>query len=45
VTLSFPGQSYTEPRLLALAYAFEQAIRARASPPTTPALPGENISY
>ncbi len=45
VTLSFLGQSYTEPRLLALAYAFEQATRARVSPPTTPALPGENISY
>ncbi len=45
VTLSFMGLSYSEPRLLALAYAFEQATHARVSPPTTPALAGEKISY
>jgi amidase len=45
VTLSFLGSSYSEPRLLALAYAFEQAARARVSPSTTPALSGEKISY
>jgi amidase len=45
VTLSFLGTSYSEPRLLALAYAFEQAAPARVAPPTTPALPGETITY
>ncbi len=45
VTLSFMGASYSEPRILALAYAFEQATHARATPATTPALPGETISY
>ena len=43
VTLSFLGNAWSEPRLLGLAYAFEQATRARIDPPTTPALPGETI--
>jgi amidase len=45
VTLSFMGAAYSEPRLIALAYAFEQATHARVNPPTTPALPGETITY
>ncbi len=45
VTLSFLGSSFSEPRLLALAYAFEQATHARVAPATTPALPGETITY
>ncbi len=45
VTLSFMGSAYSEPRLLALAYAFEQATHARATPSTTPALKGETITY
>ena len=45
VTLSFMGSSYSEPRLLALAYAFEQATHARVNPATTPALKGEKIAY
>jgi amidase len=45
VTLSFLGSTYTEPRLLALAYAFEQATHALIVPPTTPALSGEKITY
>ncbi|MET0987662.1 MAG: amidase family protein [Steroidobacteraceae bacterium] len=45
VTLSFLGSSFSEPRLLALAYAFEQATHARVNPKTTPALAGEKISY
>lgn len=43
VTLSFMGTSYSEPRLLALAYAFEQAAKARVTPSTTPALSGETF--
>jgi amidase len=45
VTLSFLGTSYSEPGLLAMAYAFEQPTHARVDPPTTPALKGERISY
>ncbi len=45
VTISFMGASHSEPRLLALAYAFEQATPARATPPTTPTLAGETITY
>ncbi len=45
VTLSFMGPAYSEPRLFGLGFAFEQATKARVSPPTTPALPGETITY
>lgn len=45
VTLSFLGTSYSEPRLLALAYAFEQAAPAFVPPVTTPTLPGETFTY
>jgi amidase len=34
--VSFTGTSCAEPRLLGLAYAFEQATRARVPPPATP---------
>lgn len=45
VTLSFMGSDYSEPRILALAYAFEQHTRAIQSPQNTPALPGEIFTY
>ncbi len=38
IGISFYGKPYTEPRLIALAYAFEQATKARKMPPTTPPL-------
>ena len=38
IGISFYGKPYTEPRLIALAYAFEQATQARKIPPTTPPL-------
>jgi amidase len=44
VGLSFFGPAFSEPKLLALGYAFEQATHARKRPVTTPALPGETIS-
>jgi amidase len=44
VGLSFFGPAFSEPRLLSLGYAFEQATRARRRPVHTPALPGESIS-
>jgi amidase len=45
VGISFFGPAFSEPRLLALGYAFEQATRARRTPVTTPALPGETFDY
>jgi len=45
VTLSFLGTKYSEPRLLGMAYAYEQATHARVNPPTTPALAGETIRW
>jgi len=38
IGISFYGKPYTEPRLIALAYAYEQATKARKMPPTTPPL-------
>jgi amidase len=45
VTLSFFGPAYSEPKLLAYAYAYEQATHHEVSPSTTPALPGETFTY
>lgn len=45
VTISFLGPAFSEPRLLALGYAFEQRIRARRLPTSTPPLPGETIDW
>ena len=38
IGISFFGEPYTEPRLIALAYAFEQATKARKPPPMMPPL-------
>jgi amidase len=35
---TFAGRAWSEPTLLRLAYAFEQATKARRLPPGTPAL-------
>jgi len=43
VGISLMGPAFSEPRLLALGYAFEQATRARRTPVLTPALPGEGV--
>ena len=45
VTLSFIGPAFSEAKLLALGYAFEQALPARVLPAKTPALPNETITY
>lgn len=45
VTLSFFGPAWSEPKLLAYAYDFEQATRALVLPATTPALPSDVITY
>ncbi|MYB06984.1 MAG: glutamyl-tRNA amidotransferase [Gemmatimonadetes bacterium] len=43
VGISFLGREYSEARLLALGYAFEQATRVRRDPVHAPALPGETL--
>ena len=43
VALSFLGPAFSESRLLAIGYSFEQATRARRLPIHTPRLPGESV--
>ncbi len=43
VGISFFGPAFSEPKLLALGYAFEQLSHARRLPALTPPLPGEAI--
>ena len=43
VSISFFGTVFSEPKLLALGYSFEQATHAIRRPVTTPALPGSMI--
>ena len=45
VTISFIGPAFSEPRLIAYAYAYEQATHHRVPPATTPSLPGERFEY
>jgi Asp-tRNA(Asn)/Glu-tRNA(Gln) amidotransferase A subunit family amidase len=45
IALQFLGRPWSEPTLLRLAYAYEQATRHRRAPPTTPPLPGEVFEY
>jgi amidase len=44
VAISFVGPAFSEPKLIALGFAFEQATKARRRPAQTPGLPGEAIS-
>ncbi len=43
VTVSILGTAFSEPKVLALGYSFEQATKAIRRPVNTPALPGEMI--
>jgi Asp-tRNA(Asn)/Glu-tRNA(Gln) amidotransferase A subunit family amidase len=43
VGIDFMGRPFSEPTLLGLAYAFEQATHHRRPPASTPGLPGEII--
>jgi amidase len=45
VGISFFGPAFSEPKLLALGYAFERATHARRTPVNTPPLPGETFDY
>jgi amidase len=44
ITISFVGSAFSEAKLLALGYAFEQQTNAYRLPASTPALPGETIA-
>ena len=41
--ITFAGRAFSEPKLIALAYAFEQATQHRVPPASTPALPSDVI--
>ncbi len=41
--ITFSGNAYSEPTLLGLAYAFEQATLSRLSPESVPSLSGETV--
>lgn len=43
ISVEFLGRRFSEPTLIRLAYAYEQASRKRVFPKTTPPLPGETI--
>jgi len=43
VAISFLGAAFSEPRLLGLGYAFEQATHARRDPVLAPALAGDRV--
>ena len=45
VTISFFGPAFSEPKLLAYGYDFEQATKAIKLPKNTPALKGEQIKF
>lgn len=45
IGISFFGPAFSEPRLLALGYAFEQATHSLRQPVNTPSLPGETFEY
>ena len=41
--ITFSGPAFSEPRLIALAYAFEQATKFRVPPASTPPLPSDTV--
>ena len=41
--VTFSGRAFSEPRLIALAYAFEQATHYRVPPASAPALPADTV--
>jgi amidase len=42
--VTFSGPAFSEPKLIALAYAFEQATHHRVPPASTPPLPSDSVS-
>ncbi len=43
-TVTFTGRAFSEPTLIALAYAFEQATKHRVPPPLMPPLPSDVVT-
>jgi amidase len=43
-TITFSGPAFSEPRLIALGYAFEQATKHRVAPRSTPALRSDRVT-
>ena len=43
-TITFSGPAFSEPRLIALGYAFEQATKHRVAPGSTPALATDTVT-
>jgi amidase len=43
-TITFSGPAFSEPRLIALGYAFEQATKHRVPPRSTPPLASDSVS-
>ncbi|PWT91667.1 MAG: amidase [Blastocatellia bacterium] len=41
--VTFTGRAFSEPKLIALAYAFEQATKHRLAPASTPPLPSDSV--
>ena len=41
--VTFTGRAFSEPMLIALSYAFEQATKHRQAPASTPPLPGDSV--
>ena len=41
--VTFSGRAFSEPRLIALAYAFERVTHYRFPPPSVPPLPGDVV--
>ena len=42
--VTFTGPAFSEPKLIALAYAFEQATKHRVPPSSAPALPSDTVT-
>jgi Asp-tRNA(Asn)/Glu-tRNA(Gln) amidotransferase A subunit family amidase len=45
LSLEMMGRPFSEPTLIRIAHAYEQATHNRVAPSTTPHLPGETFSY
>jgi len=45
IGISFFGTAFSEPKILAIGYAFEQATHSIRRPVNAPALPGEKFTY
>jgi amidase len=41
---TFTGRAFSEPRLIALGYAYEQATHNRIPPASTPPLPSDTVT-